>query len=153
MHRLELKFPPPLVAAVAALLVYLPAKWLPAFALPSAALPWLAAICAVIGAVVGLSAISLFRRARTTVHPQQPQHTSHLVTGGIYRFTRNPMYLGIAFMLLAWTIWLGNPAGLVGLLFFIAYLTRFQIIPEERILQAKFGADYLHYRQQTRRWL
>lgn len=108
-------------------------------------------------AAVGVSfdAIALlhFLRRRTTLNPLKPDSASALVTGGIYRFTRNPMYLGLATLLLAWAIYLGNLAALAGVPLFILYMNRFQIAPEERALEARFGAEYIAYRTRVRRWL
>lgn len=75
------------------------------------------------------------------------------MVGGVYRYTRNPMYLGLTMLLLAWTLYLAVPAALAGPLLFAAYITRFQIIPEERVLAQKFGADYAAYLRKVRQWL
>ena len=76
-----------------------------------------------------------------------------MVTDGIYRYSRNPMYLGMALLLAAWALWLGNAAALLGIVLFVALINRYQIRPEERILAAKFGDDYRNYCRRTRRWL
>ena len=94
-----------------------------------------------------------FRRARTTVNPLRPANSSALVTSGIYRHTRNPMYLGMATLLAAWATWLGTPWALFGIVAFVAWITRFQIIPEERVLANLFGADFAAYRARVRRWI
>ena len=86
------------------------------------------------------------------MHPRAPERSSRLVTGGVYRFSRNPMYLALALFLLAWALWLGNGAALVWPALFAAYLTRFQIVPEERALAAKFGQEYAQYCRRVRRW-
>lgn len=109
-----------------------------------------------VGAVgVSLDAIALlyFFRSRTTINPLKPASASALVTGGIYRFTRNPMYLGLATLLLAWATYLGSLAALAGVPLFVLYMNRFQIAPEERALEARFGAEYIAYRRRVRRWL
>ena len=82
-----------------------------------------------------------------------PERASALVERGIYRHTRNPMYLGLLCLLLGWTLALGQWAALLGPLVFVVYITRFQIVPEERVLLAHFGAAYDDYRQRVRRWL
>ena len=76
-----------------------------------------------------------------------------MVTDGIYRYSRNPMYLGMALLLAAWALWLGNAAAWLGIVLFVALINRYQIRPEERILAAKFGDDYHSYCRRTRRWL
>ncbi|MEZ5457793.1 MAG: isoprenylcysteine carboxylmethyltransferase family protein [Steroidobacteraceae bacterium] len=100
--------------------------------------------------VLGLLA---FRAARTTVNPLHPDKASNLVSAGVYRVTRNPMYLGMLCLLLAWAAFLAVPAALLGPLLFVLYITRFQIIPEERILRARFGDPYDEYLRQVRRWI
>jgi protein-S-isoprenylcysteine O-methyltransferase Ste14 len=107
----------------------------------------------VVGFLLAFSGIAAFRCARTTIDPHRPEAASSLVVGGVYRYTRNPMYLGLTMLLLAWTLYLAVPAALAGPLLFAAYITRFQIIPEERVLAQKFGADYAAYLRKVRQWL
>ncbi len=113
----------------------------------------LALLVAACGLTVDVSALLAFRRARTTVDPLRPHKTATLVTTGIYRRTRNPMYLGLALLLAAYAVHLGAPLAVLGPIAFVAYITRFQIAPEERMLAQKFGEDYAHYRARVRRWL
>lgn len=153
MTSLELKVPPPVVAFLVAI-----AMWLAAIASPSLAfaLPGrmtIAAILVVGGVGVALSGTVSFRRARTTVNPFKPDAASSLVTTGIYRHTRNPMYLGMLLVLAGWAAWLSNVPALAGLPLFVLYIGRFQIAPEERVLSAKFGAAFETYRLSTRRWI
>ncbi|MCL2645176.1 MAG: isoprenylcysteine carboxylmethyltransferase family protein, partial [Betaproteobacteria bacterium] len=84
--------------------------------------------------------------------PTTPTEASSLVVSGVYRFTRNPMYLGGFVMLLAWSLWLAKFSACFFLAFFVLYLTRFQIIPEERVLRARFGTEYDDYTKRVRRW-
>jgi protein-S-isoprenylcysteine O-methyltransferase Ste14 len=100
-----------------------------------------------------LSGFVAFRHAKTTVNPLSPANSSSLVTSGIYRFTRNPMYVGLALVLLAWALFLSSPWSLLGPLVFVLYINRFQIVPEERILSGIFGEAYSAYRTKVRRWL
>ena len=94
-----------------------------------------------------------FKKAETTINPIKPQETSQLVTTGIYGRTRNPMYVGLTIILLAWVIWTSNATGVLALPLFMVTLTHFQIIPEEEILTEKFGEDYKDYSARVRRWL
>jgi len=119
-------------------------------------LPWreLAAGMLLIAAlIIGLPAVLGFRRAKTTVNPLKPDAASALVVRGVYRWTRNPMYLAMLLLLIAWVCIVSNWAALAMLPLFVAYLNRFQIGPEERALQARFGAEFESYRRQVRRWL
>jgi protein-S-isoprenylcysteine O-methyltransferase Ste14 len=150
---LELRVPPVVVVLAAGALMWA-LDW--ALPWPGTELPGrvlLASLAALAGIAVAIAGIVEFRRARTTVNPMQPEKASSLVDGGIYRVTRNPMYLGMALVLLGWAIWLGSLVALLVLPLFTAYLTRFQIIPEERALAATFGDAFAAYRQRVRRWL
>lgn len=153
MSFLELKIPPVAQALLIALMMWLLAISTPAFALAVAAKSLVCGTLLVAGAVVGLSGVVAFRRAQTTVNPLVPDSASALVTCGVYRITRNPMYLGLLLWLVAWGIWLSNLFALLCLPLYVAYMHRFQILPEERALQISFGEAYLTYQRQVRRWL
>ena len=152
MAALDLKIPPPLVGVATAALMYGMAQWFPSTAFAPPARVGLAALIAVCGVAIDLSAMFAFHRHRTTVNPLAPDRASVIVSDGVYRFSCNPMYLGMLVLLLAWCVWQGNAAALVGPVLFAAYITRFQIQPEERILLAKFGEPYLKYMGRVRRW-
>lgn len=112
-----------------------------------------AALPALLGAALGVAGIKAFVHAKTTADPRRPHQTSTLVTSGIYRYTRNPMYLGLLLILTSWGLYLGNLLSGLFLVVFIAYMTRYQIIPEERLLQEKFGDKFRNYRAAVRRWV
>jgi protein-S-isoprenylcysteine O-methyltransferase Ste14 len=151
-HALEVRIPPPVVALVMLLLMWNLAAWLPGPVAPgwhvSAALGLVA-----IGAAFDLAALWAFHRARTTVNPMKPQASAHLVTGGVYRLTRNPMYLGLVLFLSAAVVYLWSPWAVLGPVGFVAYINRFQIGPEERVMRERFGAAFEPYSQRVRRWL
>lgn len=146
---MELKLPPPLVALICAVMIY----FLPNYAEPNWVYQSFAVICLIFGIGVDLCALWAFLQNKTTINPLAPNKTSALTTQGIYRFSRNPMYLGLASLLSAWTFWLGNAFALLVVWGFVYYITRFQIEPEERILSAKFGESYRQYQQKVPRWL
>jgi protein-S-isoprenylcysteine O-methyltransferase Ste14 len=152
MDSLELRVPPLVVVGGTAFLMWGVALVLPfIFVVP---VKWLIALVFVLaGFFVALGGVIEFRRAQTTVNPMAPQDSSALVTSGIYRFTRNPMYLGFLLALLGWGIWLSNLPALLLLAGFVVYMNRFQIKPEERSLAQHFGAPFLQYKQQVRRWI
>jgi protein-S-isoprenylcysteine O-methyltransferase Ste14 len=102
---------------------------------------------------VDVAGMLAFLKARTTVNPLRPEKASALVTGGIFRWTRNPMYLGMAMLLVAWAVYLANPISVVLIPVFVVYMNRFQIAPEERALESRFGAQFTEYRDRVRRWL
>jgi protein-S-isoprenylcysteine O-methyltransferase Ste14 len=153
MPNLELKIPPPLVALLIGLAMWGLARFTPQLGFDSPLRGPLAILLIVAGAACAILGNLAFRRAKTTVNPMKPDTASALVVVGIYRHTRNPMYLGLAFVLLGWACHLAAPLALLGPVAFVLYITRFQILPEERALQAKFGQAYLDYQQQVRRWL
>lgn len=157
MPSLELKVPPPVVALACAgamkLLSWLPGRGAIAGADTFENLQLLAPVIAALGVGIALAGVFEFRRARTTVNPHKPDNSSSLVTSGIYRYTRNPMYLGLAVVLLAWAAWLGSAWALPGIAMFAAFITRFQILPEETTLQRIFGAEFDDYRARVRRWI
>lgn len=118
--------------------------------------PWrvpFAIVVAAIGAALDVLGMVHFLRARTTFNPLKPESASALVTSGVFRFTRNPMYLGMATMLAGWAVYLSNVAAFAGLPLFVAYINRFQIAPEERALAVRFGDEFAAYRARVRRWL
>lgn len=150
MSYLELKVPPVLLFILGLIGVgLLPAPlsidWLP--------LRYVAAFLFLASLVFALNATYTFYLHRTSLHPHRPQNASSLVRSGAFRISRNPMYLSLALCLLSVSLWWGKLTGLIVVPLFILYLTRFQIIPEERALKGLFGAAYVEYCQQTRRWL
>lgn len=153
MSWLEHKIPPPLVALLCAVLAWVLARGTPALAFDWALRLPIAAVLVVVGLLLDLSALVLFLKARTTVNPLTPQRASAIVRTGAYRFTRNPMYLGMAAILLGWCVLQSNPLTLLAWAAFVVYITRFQIIPEERALLARFGEDYAGYVRAVRRWV
>ena len=153
MPRLETKIPPPIVALLFAVAMWLLAKALPRVALAAPLRIGLPCALVVIGAAFAVSAFVTFRRAKTTVDPTDPSKASSLVTSGVFRITRNPMYVGLFFLLTGWAIALASPVLLAAPVVFALYTTRFQIQPEERALTALFGDAYTDYRTKVRRWL
>lgn len=113
----------------------------------------LAGAIAAAGVVIVTLAVARFLRARTTVSPTHPESASALVTSGIYRVTRNPMYLGLLLLLAAWAVLLAHPAPPVLLPAFVVCMNRLQIAPEESALEQHFGAKYIDYKRCVRRWL
>ena len=153
MNWLELKIPPPVVFLFVAGLLWLASTiflWA-SFVLPAKNVTAIA-IASVAG-VIAVSSIVTFLRAGTTVHPHAPEKTSKLVTTGVNAFSRNPMYLSLLLVLIAWAVYLANIASLLLTPLFTAYLTRFQIKPEERALGSLFGSEYDEYCKRVRRWV
>ena len=153
MKTLELKIPPPIIAILTAAAMWFTIDFAPSFDLTLSARLIASGLVLCIAGYFGMAGTIAFRRAKTTVNPLKPENSSSLVTSGVYRLTRNPMYVSITLILVAWMIYLSSIALIVGPLLFAFYITRFQIQPEERILQGIFGDAFTAYMQQTRRWL
>jgi protein-S-isoprenylcysteine O-methyltransferase Ste14 len=153
MSTLELKIPPPVVALACMALAWGSARLTPQFTYHLPARLPLTVILALVGVSLTFSGFFAFRRASTTLNPHTPERSTVIVQSGTYRFTRNPMYLGLAFVLLAVCAYLANPLTGVAVVAFVAYLTVYQIMPEERRLLEKFGEPYAQYTRSVRRWL
>ena len=152
MKALELKFPPAVVLLFCLGLAYTLSHFFIVIAMPSMgfALHWYISAS---GVLVALAGIVAFRKAKTTLNPTTPEKSSYLVSGGIFRVTRNPMYLGMQLIIIAAIFKFGNYYGFIAAVFFNLYITQFQIKPEERIIERIFGDEYLHYKKKVRRWL
>ncbi|MBL1378622.1 methyltransferase family protein [Zobellella iuensis] len=149
--RRLLWLPPPGVVALTAGLMWLVRRWSGGQAFAGQGL----AALLVLAAGLALMAVAAWQllRAHTTVLPFHPEQASHLVTTGVFRRSRNPIYLADLLLLLAWLLWLGSLFNLLWLAAFVIYMNRVQIAAEERALAAKFGKPYLDYCARVRRWL
>lgn len=126
-------------------------SWLGYFRFPGQTAVAIAVV--LLGVLLGVLAIHAFRVADTTVEPLHPEKTSALVVRGVYRRTRNPMYLGLALILLGWGLYLGSLASLLGVPAFILLIRYLQIEPEEAALESKFGEAYREYCSRIHRWI
>lgn len=152
-NGLALKLPPGALVVIVAALMWVASSATPTFDFFLPAKFLLSVSLALIGAVTCLSGVVSFRRAKTTVNPMKPNSTSSLIVSGIYKYTRNPMYLGFLLVLLGWAAFLSNLAALALLPAFVVYINRFQIRPEECVLASLFPHDYPAYRAKVRRWI
>lgn len=152
MRALELRIPP-----VVVVLVFAAAMTALAYAVPATVrIPAKAAVVLALvlsGALIAWAGVAAFRRHKTTANPFTPERASALVATGIYRFSRNPMYLGLLLALAGWSVYLANWASALLLPAFVAYMNRSQIRPEERALAERFGPQFLNYSRSVRRWL
>lgn len=153
MSTLDHKVPPPVIAVLCMALAWAVARLTPGLVVALPARIPIAVVVVLAGVVLTLSGLVAFRKAGTTMNPHTPEKSSAIVQGGPYRFTRNPMYLGLTLVLIGICAYLANPLALAAVVVFIAYITRFQIIPEERLLLEKFGEPYAQYTRSVRRWL
>lgn len=145
------RIPPLLLLAIVAVLMYVLAIGAPALDLRYRL--GLGAPLMAIGGALVLAGVLQFRRAQTTVDPRAPANASALVSGGVYGFTRNPMYLGFVLMLAGWVAFLASPALIALVAAYAFYLDKVQIPPEEAALKARFGAAFDDYAARVRRWV
>jgi protein-S-isoprenylcysteine O-methyltransferase Ste14 len=145
--------PPPIVTVLIGAAMWLVTFFEPALPLSRPLRVIVASLLLAIGIFVLASGVLAFRRSRTTIDPVQIHRASALVAHGIFRFTRNPMYVGSTMLLTSWAVFLSVPFTLLGPVAFVLFTTRFQIIPEERAMRAKFGEAYSRYQSSVRRWI
>ena len=153
MRVFELKVPPVALTVVFAVVMWAASTIFSAASIPLPGASIVAFAFAFCGGGIAIAGVSAFRQHHTTVNPMNPETTASIVTAGIYRVTRNPMYLGLALALVGWAMYLANLAALLVVPAFAAYMTRFQIKPEERALLAKFGPSFADYMAAVRRWI
>lgn len=150
---LELKVPPPAITLIFGVLIWLTSSVAHFFNFTFIGSTQLAAGLILLGFIISLLGFVSLHRSKTTISPTTPNAASSLVIDGVYKFTRNPMYVGLLLALLGWSIFLSNAVAFAFVPIFVLYINRFQIIPEERALAAKFGADFVKYKASVRRWL
>jgi len=150
---MSLLLPPPLVVALLAAAMWGLDRAFPAGRIAFAGQQSLAVALLALAAALMAAAVVSFASAKTTINPLRPANASHLITTGVFRWSRNPIYLADLLLLAAWAVWLGNFANVVWLVVFVAYINRFQIRPEEAALSRLFVAEYATYCARVRRWL
>jgi len=150
---LRLKIPPPVVGLTIGLIIFLIDQFWSSTRIDSIIFKSLGCVLLCFGLLIEVWAVGMFLRARTTVNPLKPQNSRVLVIDGLYKVTRNPMYLGLFLLLLGWAFWVGNLLGLPLPFVLVWYLTTYQIKPEEHALEEIFGDQYTQYTQKVRRWI
>lgn len=150
---MELKVPPAVLFLIAAMLIVL-VGWATAgirIAIPGIRL--IALIITAAAGVIAITSIITFRRAKTTINPHTPDRSSTLLISGIYQYSRNPIYLSLALLLIACALYISSIVALIIVPAFVLYMNRYQILPEERALESRFGAQYAAYKRAVRRWI
>jgi protein-S-isoprenylcysteine O-methyltransferase Ste14 len=150
---MELKVIPVVQVLIAAILMVVLSKLLPELILNWPAHQKVTLLLFTLALFVGISAIISFKKHKTTVNPTKPETSSTVVSSGIYSISRNPMYLAMLISLISLAYYLQHLTSLPIILIFISYMTRFQIIPEEKMLTKIFGQQYVDYQKKVRRWL
>ena len=149
---MRLKIPPALFTLIVGLLMYVLAKFLPFGDFNFTGRLYLMYFLFGLGVLIGLWSLLQFLSKKTSINPVTPDSASTLVCKGIYSFTRNPMYLGLLLLLLAWALFLSNAFNTLLAAGFVSYMNRFQIKPEEEALEKIFGSEFLAYKIKVRRW-
>ncbi|MBL3824269.1 MULTISPECIES: methyltransferase family protein [unclassified Marinobacter] len=150
---LEKRIPPVALVLIVGLLMWLIAEAGPRVEFGDTLRLAVATALFLLGALFALAGVLAFRSSKTTVDPRKPESSSALVNSGVYRFSRNPMYVGFGLWLLAWGAFLASAWALIGVIVFVLYMNRFQIAPEERALRELFGEEFREYERRVRRWL
>lgn len=150
---MSLKIPPVVQFIFFASLSWILKTYFPLYAINHGALDYFAAGLALSGFFIIIISVATFLRAKTTVNPIKPDTANTLVATGLFRYSRNPMYLGLLLVLLSFAAFLGDIVALIPALMFVVFITEFQIKPEERALREKFGTQYDEYSKRVRRWI
>ena len=145
--------PPPVIAVTLGSAMWFTHRRWPQARVESTWLAPLALLLLTAGLILLCAAGYAFFRHKTTISPLSPERASSLITSGVYRVSRNPIYLADVLLMAAFAVWLGNPLNGVYLLMFIWIINRFQIAAEERALNMRFGERYAAYCAKVRRWL
>ena len=150
---MKLLIPPPIQALLSAIMMWLISRYFLHANFSFFGTSVFALVVLVVAVIIIIMSINKFRKIRTTISPLNPSKTSSLIISGIYRFTRNPMYLGLFLMLLSIALFLKNFISFLILPLFILSITKNQILPEEEALGNIFGAEYKNYKKKVRRWI
>ncbi len=153
MKYLALKIPPLLLVMIFSAAMFGLSKILPNLGLSSSLRWMILLIMSVISSVIVIASTWCFKVTHTTVNPFNPDSSTSLIQSGIYRYSRNPMYLGFTCFLIGIGVWLDSLFSILLVPTFIGYLTVFQIRPEEEALSKIFGDDFNQYKIKTNRWL
>ena len=148
---MKTKIPPPIIALICIVINYLSTYLINPIKFPNIEI--IGGLILFLGVATAVLAILLFKKEKTTVNPMKPEETTTLVTTGVFSITRNPMYLGLFFFTSSTVLFFGSWFGILILMFFVWFITKFQIIPEEEAMEKLFGNKYDEYRQNVRRWI
>jgi protein-S-isoprenylcysteine O-methyltransferase Ste14 len=150
---LEQKIPPLMITIIFAVFMYLTSLYLNFFSLALSFNVEMLLIFFILGVTFALAGVISFKKHQTTVNPMNTENVSTLVKSGVYRYTRNPMYVGMLMVLLGYCLYLNNPINLLLIALFVWYMSKFQIKPEEVFLTSVFGNEYVIYKESVRQWL
>ncbi|MDV6250841.1 isoprenylcysteine carboxylmethyltransferase family protein [Vibrio sp. EA2] len=153
MRKLELRVPPVAVFLLVILLMYWLKGLTPDFMITVPFVEFVVAILTLLSGVIGIAGVYEFRKEKTTVNPVKPEAATSVVSTGVFAYTRNPMYVALLLLIIALGLWWQHLSVILCGALFISYMNRYQIKPEEHVLERLFGEDYLKYKNRVRRWL
>ena len=146
-----LKIPPPLLVLILVISNYFSSKKIDLILLPNQDITSI--IIFLIGMLILINPIFKFIKSKTTIDPIKFKKVNKLIASGIYKYSRNPMYLGLLMLVTSTSIFYLNIFSITTPFFFYYWINRFQIKREEIFLTKKFGKEYLLYKTKTRRWI
>ena len=145
------KIPPPIVTLICALIIYFSSSFFPSYTFPL--FNALSILSLGSGLLLIFLAVNSFKKSQTTINPLQPDLASSLVTDGVFKYSRNPMYLGMLFILIFISLRFNLIGGSLVALGFVIYITKYQIVPEEIAMVKLFNDKFIAYKSRVRRWL
>ena len=148
---MKTKIPPPVITLISVCLIFLTKPLFSSYQIVSN-LEIGGGVC-LMGLFILIFSVRLFKMKKTSINPVNPKVASSLVVSGLFKFSRNPMYCGMLFLIFGISIIINIIGGFFIGTFFILYMNRYQIIPEEEALVDLFGADYKNYKERVRRWV
>ncbi|BDR13819.1 isoprenylcysteine carboxylmethyltransferase family protein [Vibrio sp. STUT-A11] len=153
MRKLELRVPPVAVFLLVVLLMYWLKGLTPNFMITVPFVEFVVAILTLLSGFIGIAGLYEFRKLKTTVNPVKPEFATTVVSTGVFAYTRNPMYVALLLLIIALGLWWQHLSVILCGALFISYMNRYQIKPEEHVLERLFGEDYLKYKNRVRRWV
>ena len=145
------KIPPPVIALICGLVIYFSRALFPKYVFTLT--NFISILFLVLGLLMLITAVLSFKKYQTTVNPLRPEKASQLITSGIFKFSRNPMYFAMLLVLLSITVKFNILGGAAMSVAFVLFITTFQIIPEELAMKKLFGGEFDLYQKSTRRWI
>jgi protein-S-isoprenylcysteine O-methyltransferase Ste14 len=145
------KIPPPVIALICGLVIYFSRALFPKYVFTLT--NFISILFLVLGLLMLTTAVLSFKKYQTTVNPLRPEKASQLITSGIFKFSRNPMYFAMLLVLLSITVKFNILGGAAMSVAFVLFITTFQIIPEELAMKKLFGGEFDLYQKSTRRWI
>jgi len=146
-----IKIPPPILVMILVISNYFSSKKIDLFYLPNQ--NFISILILLIGMLILINPIFKFIKSKTTIDPIKFKKVNKLITSGIYKYSRNPMYLGLLMIVISTSIFYLNIFSITTPFLFYFWINRFQIKREEIFLTEKFGKEYVSYKTKTRRWI